>query len=94
MQLQKPDLVKRFLDKVEVKTQAALDAGEWRSFKLLLRFLACLQDLFEGDGVFGLLEELFNKAVDLQAASPDDVWTHSIIMNSHHLTDQHTGHRT
>ncbi len=55
------------------KCQAAARDGDWRSFKLNLRFMACLQPLLEGDGVFPLLEELFDKAVDLQTASSEDV---------------------
>ena len=53
--------------------QEALDAGDWRSFKLLLRFLACLAPLFKEDGIVPILDELFSRAVDLQTASPDDV---------------------
>lgn len=53
--------------------QEALDAGDWRSFKLLLRFLACLAPLFKEDGIVPILDELFNRAVDLQTASPEDV---------------------
>lgn len=52
--------------------QVALDDGEWREVKLLVRFLSCLQGLFEGEGVFPLLEELFARAVDLQTASSED----------------------
>ena len=53
--------------------QEALDAGDWRLFKLLLRFLACLAPLFKEDGIVPILDELFNRAVDLQTASPEDV---------------------
>ena len=69
----KVDFVKALLEETRSRTQEAIDNGEWRSFKLLLRFLGCLQPLFEGDGVFPLLDELFNKAADLQTASSDDV---------------------
>ncbi|PLB34484.1 NCBP1 family protein [Aspergillus candidus] len=50
-----------------------LDAGAWREVKLLLRLLGCLQCIFEGDGIFPILDELFSRAVDLQTASSDDV---------------------
>jgi nuclear cap-binding protein subunit 1 len=50
-----------------------LERGSWREVKLLLRFLGCLQDLYDGDGVFAILDELFLRAVDLQVASPEDV---------------------
>lgn len=53
--------------------QEHLDTGAWREVKLVLRFLACLQGLLEGDGVFPILEELFSRAVDLQTASSTDV---------------------
>ena len=72
--LYKPELVGRILEKASVRAQAFMQLGDWRSVKLLLRFFACLQDVFGDDGVFGVLDELFNRAVDLQAASPEDVW--------------------
>ena len=53
--------------------QKHIDAGAWREVKLVLRFLGCLQCIYEGDGVFPLLEELFARAVDLQTASSEDV---------------------
>ena len=61
------------LAKVESKLQSFLKAGQWREVKLLLRFLGCLQGLFTGDGVFPILGELFDRAVDLQTASSEDV---------------------
>ena len=69
----KPNLVELILEKLTARIQTTLEGGEWRSFKLLLRFLACIQGLFDRDGIFGVLEELFNRAVDLQTASQDDV---------------------
>ena len=53
--------------------QEHLEAGAWREVKLVLRLLACLQGVLEGDGVFPILEELFSRAVDLQTASSEDV---------------------
>lgn len=64
---------KSVLTKAAVKIQLAAEKGQWRDFKLMLRFFACLQSLLEGDGVFSVLDELFNRAVDLQAASSEDV---------------------
>lgn len=61
-------------------TQEKLETGNWRIFKLLLRFLACLQGLFEGEGIFSVLDELFSRAVDLQAASSEDVSLSEIIL--------------
>ncbi|KKK19342.1 cap binding protein [Aspergillus rambellii] len=53
--------------------QKHVNAGAWREVKLLLRFLGCLQCIFEGEGVFVVLEELFARAVDLQTASSEDL---------------------
>lgn len=68
----KPEIVKDVLAATQKTTQENLEAGNWRTFKLLLRFLACLHGLFEGEGVFSVLDELFSRAVDLQAASSED----------------------
>lgn len=62
------------------KLQEALQAGQWRDFKLLLRFLACLSPLFEEDGVMPILDELFSRAVDLQTASSEDVCDRPAIL--------------
>jgi len=55
------------------KLQECLNAGEWKEFKLLLRFFACLQPLYEDDGVFTFLGQLFDTVVDLQSANENDV---------------------
>lgn len=70
----KPDFVQQTLEKTTQALQTCLEAGDWRLYKLVLRFLACMQSIFEGDGLFDMLDELFNRAVDLQAASSRDVW--------------------
>ena len=75
---QTPDFVGQVLAKVTPRLQSHLNAGELRSVKLLLRLLACMQSLFAGEGVFAVLEELFNRAVDLQTASSEDVRSCSI----------------
>jgi nuclear cap-binding protein subunit 1 len=67
------DVVKEMLVRISSRSQEAVDTGSWREFKLLLRFLACLQEVFEGDGVFPLLDELFSRAADQQTASQEDV---------------------
>lgn len=69
---QKPEFTEEVLKKVSEALQKSIDAGRWREVKLLLRFLACLQGLFMGDGVFPFLEELFTRAAELQTASNDD----------------------
>jgi len=85
----KPDVTTEILSRVAKRAQEVLEAGSWRSFKLLLRFLACLQGLFEGEGVFGIMDELFNRAVDLQTASQDDVGCLAILCSRSLLTGNH-----
>ncbi|BCS02405.1 NCBP1 family protein [Aspergillus luchuensis] len=70
---QKSELVSDVLSRSGVCLQKYIDAGAWREVKLLLRFLGCLQCVFEGDGIFPVLEELFARAVDLQTASSEDL---------------------
>lgn len=50
-----------------------VETGSWREVKLNLRFLGGLQGLFEGDGIFTVLEDLFSRAVELQTESSEDV---------------------
>jgi nuclear cap-binding protein subunit 1 len=69
----KSELVEDVLKRARESLQQYIDAGAWREVKLLLRFLGCLQSIFEGDGVFPILEELFARAVDLQTASSEDL---------------------
>ncbi|KAH9872704.1 hypothetical protein J1614_005098 [Plenodomus biglobosus] len=69
----KPDIMMEAMKRVGERAQEALDAGEWKEFKLTLRFFACLQSLFEGDGVFPFLGQLFDTVVDLQSANENDV---------------------
>ena len=63
------------MKRVGDRAQEALNAGEWKEFKLLLRFFACLQSLYEDDGVFTFLGQLFDTVVDLQSANENDVRT-------------------
>jgi len=69
----KSEIVQEMLSRAARAMQENLQKGAWREVKLVLRFLACLQGLLEGDGVFPILEELFSRAVDLQTASSEDV---------------------
>lgn len=69
----KPELAAEVLKKAGQIAQSHIEAGDWRNVKLVLRFLACLQGLFEDEGIFPLLEELFSRAVDLQTGSSEDV---------------------
>jgi nuclear cap-binding protein subunit 1 len=61
------------MKRVGDRAQEALNAGEWKEFKLLLRFFACLQSLYEDEGVFPFLGQLFDTVVDLQSANENDV---------------------
>lgn len=76
------DIGKLVIEKTGQRLQETLAAGQWRSFKLLLRFLACMHSVFEGDGAIPLLDELFNKAADLQTASSDDVSPHALLIRA------------
>jgi nuclear cap-binding protein subunit 1 len=67
------EVTKEVLSRVAAYAQKLMEDGTWREFKLLMRFFACLQGLFEGDGVFPVLDELFNRAADQQTASQEDV---------------------
>jgi nuclear cap-binding protein subunit 1 len=69
----KPEILSAVLARITTATEERVKDGEWRDVKLYLKFLACLQSCFEGDGLFAVLDELFNRAVDLQTASSDDV---------------------
>lgn len=69
----KPELGSEIITKAAGALQRYIDIGAWREVKLLIRFLGILQPLYEGEGIFPLLEELFARAVDLQTASSEDV---------------------
>jgi hypothetical protein len=69
----KPEIAIEAMKRVGERAQQALNAGEWKEFKQLLRFFACLQPLFEDDGVFTILGQLFDTVVDLQSANENDV---------------------
>ncbi|KAJ5902477.1 hypothetical protein N7495_003005 [Penicillium taxi] len=69
----KTELGAELLQKTGESLQKYVDQGAWREVKLLLRFLGSLQPLFEGDGIFPVLDELFARAVDLQTASSEDL---------------------
>lgn len=69
----KPEFTTEVLKKAGEALQKYIDIGSWREVKLFLRLFGCLQGLFEGDGVFTILEELFSRAADLQMKSSEDV---------------------
>ncbi|KAH8756749.1 MIF4G like-domain-containing protein [Diaporthe sp. PMI_573] len=65
-------VVDDLLAKAAAKVEEKVRLGEWRAVKLYLKLLACLQSCLEGDGVFPILEDLFNQAVELQTANNED----------------------
>lgn len=69
----KPELTNDVLEKSLDNLQTQLNQGLWREVKLSLKFLSCLQGMFEGDGIFPILDELFSRAADLQMKSSEDV---------------------
>lgn len=77
----KPDLAEEVLEKVAPSLQEHFFREAWREVKLTLRFLACLQSILEADGVFSILSELFDRAVDLQTASTEDVSILPVLMS-------------
>jgi nuclear cap-binding protein subunit 1 len=87
----KSELVADVLKRTAERLHHNVNAGAWREVKLLLRFLGCLQCIFEGDGVFTILEELFSRAVDLQTASSEDVGSSEKIIIQKVLADKPGG---
>jgi hypothetical protein len=81
---QKPEFTTEILTQVSKKVQKHINLGQWREVKLFLRFLGCLQGMFEGDGVFPILDELFSRAADLQMKSSEDVCIHQLSGSSIH----------
>ena len=69
---EKAEAAKDVIDKAGSQLQEHLEKGQWRGAKLVLRFLTGLSRLFEQDGIFPILDELFGRAVDLQTASAED----------------------
>lgn len=69
----RPEAVADVLAKASARAESAVARGEWREVKLLLKFLGGCQGMLIDDGVWGLLDELFMRAVDLQTASSEDV---------------------
>lgn len=75
-------VVDDLLAKAAAQVEEKVRLGEWRAVKLYLKLLACLQSCLEGDGVFPILEDLFNQAVELQTANNEDVSCSQIIYGS------------
>ena len=73
MNQHKAEIAQDVLRRAASELQKYLGAGAWREVKLMLRFVACMHPLLEGNGIFLIFEELFARAVDLQTASSEDV---------------------
>lgn len=69
----RPELAEEVLAKLGVLVNRSIRAGKWREVKLGLRLLACLQGIYSDDGVVPVLEELFQRTIDLQTAEPEEV---------------------
>ncbi|KAH6686296.1 MIF4G like-domain-containing protein, partial [Plectosphaerella plurivora] len=68
----KPDIAEEILAKLSASIESQIQAGQWRDVKLNLKLVACLQSCLLGEGIFPLLEALFERAVQLQTASSED----------------------
>ncbi|KAF3483606.1 uncharacterized protein GIQ15_02930 [Arthroderma uncinatum] len=68
----KPEAAAPIIAKGGEQAASFIAEGHWRNVKLMLRFLGCLQGMFEGEGIFPVLEELFSRAVVLQTGSSED----------------------
>lgn len=76
---EKSEIAANVIAKVGQQMQEAVEGGRWREFKLLLRFVACVSRIFEEDGVLPILDELFDRAADLQAASSEDAFGFELV---------------
>ena len=70
---EKQELAANVIAKAGEQLQEFLEKCQWKEVKLMLRFLACLSQIYQEDGVLPIFDELFNRAVDLQTASQEDV---------------------
>lgn len=66
-------VVDDLLTKATAHLEEKVKAGDWREVKSYLKLLACLQNCLDGEGVFPILDTLFDRAVELQTASSEDV---------------------
>lgn len=67
------DLVQEVLSRAATGINNAIAKGEWREVKLYMKFLGSLQGLFEGDGIFPVLQDILSKAIDLQTENNEEV---------------------
>lgn len=69
----KGEVTAEVLKRAAEKMNSAIEKGEWREVKLLMKFLGGLQGVLEGEGVWIVLQDLMTKAVDLQTENNEEV---------------------
>lgn len=67
------EVVREVLERAAGLVNEAVRRGAWREVKLYLKFLAGLQGVLAGEGVFPVLEDILGKAVDLQTENNEEV---------------------
>ncbi|KAF2218989.1 MIF4G like-domain-containing protein [Elsinoe ampelina] len=67
----RPEVVADLVERAGVVVERAIRRGDWKGVKLGLRFLGAIGGVVE-EGVVAVLEDLFNKAVDLQSTNPEE----------------------
>jgi len=77
-----PEAAKEVIARAGRKAQSAVILGDWREFKLILRFFSLLQGILDGEGVLQIFDDLFDRAVDLQTKSSKDVGFRAEIISS------------
>ena len=73
------EVVKEIISRAAAATNDAIGKGDWREVKLYMKFLGSLQGLFEGDGVFPVLQDILSKAIDLQTENNEEVCIQRIV---------------
>jgi nuclear cap-binding protein subunit 1 len=66
-------IVGEVLKRVGERINTAIQGGEWREVKLLMKFLGGMQGVLEGEGCWIILQDLLTKAVDLQTENNEEV---------------------
>lgn len=67
------EVVGEVVDGLAKGLDEAIRQGEWRDVKSLMKLLGGLQGLFEGEGVWVVLQDMLGKAVDLQTENNEEV---------------------
>jgi nuclear cap-binding protein subunit 1 len=69
----KGEVTGEVVNRMGERLNRAVEGGEWRDVKLVLKFLGGLQGVLEGEGVWIVLQDLLSKAVDLQTENNEEV---------------------